>query len=265
METTLKQEWVVPKYFDMDDVGEYYYHNKVTLGREEDPLFIGGSAAVHDQHICMSWTMEKIKEWYPGFGMFFANQQEITDYPLEFVKSDRYTPAVKVFHMTIGSIFVGFAQSIHHTIGIIKYVACAIFFTIKSIWDLETRKNLMTDFKASIKDIKYHANMLVKSLVQLVPGAGIFLPSLYDTTTSKIASETEQGMSVINEKLRIGNHQEEPAEREVKRKRHVTFDLNHEADKEREFTPRTTVHEATKGSARMVIYEISPTETIVSC
>lgn len=194
----------ISQFHELSDLGDYYYHFKVASGNEKnDDVWGNPGSCCAKGHIMNSWFVGKISEFHPGFQFPFSNQHDIISYPVEFVKSTRFTKALKAYHMTIGSMFAGIAGTIHHTYTLVKLAACAAFIAIKSLWDLETRERFLEDLKATCKnELLYHINMLVVSLLQIIPVAGIFLPRLYWSITGAVANKAHQTLLVINDSMR---------------------------------------------------------------
>ncbi len=162
---------------DITNLGDYYGHYSNARGiHSENPCW-----EVHRGDETNNPLLSMINDFHPELFMFVQNQKEITASPLEFVKSNRYSKGLKAFHLTIGTIGYGLISAIHHVYMITKVFIYSIFFTLKSLGDLETRKGLWRDIKMTFTDdFCYHISSLVKSLLQTIPVAGIFLPSLYN-------------------------------------------------------------------------------------
>ncbi len=171
-------------------LGELYHHTEATT-RALPP----NDLEIYLRHSFLnSRIMGLVESYLPPLFSCYINQAEIRQYPAGFVLSDRYSLGCKIFHMTVGTVMAGVCETLYNTAFLLYLAAATLFFGIKSIYDPAQRRNFPSELSASYKsELCPAVSALIKGILQLIPGLGIFLPeiaqSAYDGLKSFITGE----------------------------------------------------------------------------
>ena len=162
--------------FNLMNIGTYYNHNPTAY--EQD-----GSKSNYSLRLVDNRIFGYATYFFPSVINFLKNHEEITERPIAFSDSKKYTTPLKVFHMTLGTLIAGVMETVYHTSSLVFLAVLTVFFVVKSLFDRDARESFPQDLKGTLKnEVSYHINGLIKGVLQAIPVAGIFLPNLYTTS-----------------------------------------------------------------------------------